>query len=182
MNSRHLNGDCRHQRIAYPSVLLDEPLITAVTLVELSVGPLVWLLKVMRSALRQAHLQQPEANFHSLMFDADVAHAFGRVTVSLWRSERTSTARTYDFMITATTLANDLLRFIRAVHPTSFHRGTHQLNQGAGVAQGMCRCSPSECVILSFVQSSIVRQSPNWLLIVGTRYRTLGAAPSPIAR
>ena len=84
-----------------------EPLITAVTLAELSVGPLVADEERERVA-RQAHLQQAEADFDPLPFDASAARAFGRVAASLRRSRRKSTARPYDAMIAATALANDL--------------------------------------------------------------------------
>lgn len=94
-------------RILDPSVLPTEPLITAITLAELSVGPLVALSDDVRVA-RQAHLQQAEADFDPLPFDANAARAFGRVAASLRESGRKATARTYDAMIAATALANDL--------------------------------------------------------------------------
>jgi len=84
-----------------------EPLITAVTLAELSVGPLVATDERERAA-RQAHLQQAEADFDPLPFDAAAARAFGRVALSLRRAGRTPAARSYDAMIAATALANDL--------------------------------------------------------------------------
>ena len=56
-------------RLADASALPLEPLITAVTLAELSVGPLVTEDERERSA-RQAHLQQAEADFQALPFDA----------------------------------------------------------------------------------------------------------------
>jgi predicted nucleic acid-binding protein len=59
-------------------------------------------------AARQAHLQQAEADFDPLPFDAAAARAFGRVAASLCRAGRKSTARSYDAMIAATALANDL--------------------------------------------------------------------------
>jgi tRNA(fMet)-specific endonuclease VapC len=90
-----------------PSALPDEPLITAVTLAELSVGPLVSRSDRERAA-RQAHLQQAEADFEALPFDSDAARAFGRVAASLRRSGRKSTARSYDAMIAATAVANNV--------------------------------------------------------------------------
>ncbi len=84
-----------------------EPLITAVTLAELSVGPLVAEDERERSA-RQAQLQQAEADFDPLPFDAGAARAFGRVAASLRRAGRKATARSYDAMIAATALAQDL--------------------------------------------------------------------------
>jgi prevent-host-death family protein len=93
-------------RIADAAALPAEPLITTVTLAELSVSPLVAREEGERAA-RQAHLQQAEADFTPLPFDA-AARAFGRVAASLRQSGRTSAARTYDAMIAATALAHDL--------------------------------------------------------------------------
>jgi tRNA(fMet)-specific endonuclease VapC len=84
-----------------------EPLITAVTLAELSVGPLVAADEAEREA-RQAHLQQAEAAFDPLPFDAAAARAFGRVAGSLRRSGRKPAARAYDALIAATALAHGL--------------------------------------------------------------------------
>lgn len=89
------------------SALPAEPLITTVTLGELAVGPLVATNESERSK-RQAHLQQAEASFAPLPFDASAARAFGGVAASLRRSGRKTAARTFDAMIAATAVANDL--------------------------------------------------------------------------
>jgi len=94
-------------RITDASALPAEPVITAVTLAELSVGPLVTSDERERAA-RQAHLQQAEADFDPLPFDAAAARAFGRVAASLRRAGRKPAARSYDAMIAATALANEL--------------------------------------------------------------------------
>jgi predicted nucleic acid-binding protein len=94
-------------RLRDPAALPVEPLITAVTLAELSVGPLVADSEQERAA-RQAHVQQAEADFDPIPFDAAAARAFGRVAASLRRAGRTSRARTYDAMIAATAVANNL--------------------------------------------------------------------------
>ncbi len=94
-------------RLGDPAVLPAEPLITTVTLAELSVGPLVVEDETERAA-RQARLQQAEADFQPLPFDAAAARAFGRVAASLRRGGRKRTARSYDAMIAATALANEL--------------------------------------------------------------------------
>jgi len=94
-------------RIRDASALPEEPVITAVTLAELSVGPLVAREERERAA-RQAHLQQAEADFDPLPFDAAAARAFGSVSASLRRAGRKTAARTYDAMIAATAIANDL--------------------------------------------------------------------------
>lgn len=90
-----------------PRHLPEQPFITAITLAELSVGPLVAVEEQERSA-RQAHLQQAEADFSPLPFDAAAARAFGRVAASLRRSGRKASARSYDGMIAAIAIATDL--------------------------------------------------------------------------
>lgn len=89
------------------SDLPDEPVITAITLAELSVGPLVATGDGERAA-RQAHLQQAEADFDPLPFDAAAARAFGSVAASLRRAGRKPAARAYDAMIAAVCIANGL--------------------------------------------------------------------------
>ena len=93
-------------RITDDALLPSEPLITAITLAELSVGPLVATGEQERAA-RQAHLQQAEADFDPLPFDAAAARSFGQVAASLRRAGR-KPARAYDAMIAAICLANDL--------------------------------------------------------------------------
>jgi tRNA(fMet)-specific endonuclease VapC len=95
------------QRIADAEALPSEPLITAITLAELAVGPLVADGEEER-ATRQAHLQQAEADFVPLPFDAGAARAFGGVAASLRRAGRKAATRAYDAMIAATAIANDL--------------------------------------------------------------------------
>ena len=94
-------------RIEDPQALPHEPLITTVTLAELSVGPLV-ARDDQERAVRQAHLQQAEADFAPLPFDPPAARAFGRVAAALRQAGRKPAARAYDAMIAATALANDL--------------------------------------------------------------------------
>jgi tRNA(fMet)-specific endonuclease VapC len=94
-------------RLDDASALPAEPLITAVTLAELSVGPLVARDDHERAA-RQAHLQQAEADFDPVPFDAQAARAFGQVAASLRRAGRKTAARAYDAMIAATAVAHDL--------------------------------------------------------------------------
>jgi tRNA(fMet)-specific endonuclease VapC len=104
-------------RVTNPNVLPAEPLITAVTLAELSVGPLVARTEDERAA-RQAVLQQAEADFDPIPFDAAAARAFGRVAASLRRAGRTPAARAYDALIAATAIANDLP--VYTVNPADF--------------------------------------------------------------
>ena len=84
-----------------------EPLITAITLAELSVGPLVASNDGERAA-RQAHVQQAEADFEPLPFDADAARSFGRVAAGLRSAGRKPAARAYDAMIAAVAISKDL--------------------------------------------------------------------------
>jgi hypothetical protein len=84
-----------------------EPLISTITLAELSVGPLVARTDLERSA-RQAHLQQAESDFDPLPFDAAAARAFGQVAASLRRAGRKTAARAYDAMVAAVAIANGL--------------------------------------------------------------------------
>jgi hypothetical protein len=90
-----------------PEHLPRKPLITTVTLAELSVGPLTADSESM-AAERQAHLQIAEADFTPLPFDAAAARAFGLVAASLRRAGRKTTARTFDAMIAAIALARNL--------------------------------------------------------------------------
>ncbi|MCA1835725.1 MAG: type II toxin-antitoxin system VapC family toxin [Actinobacteria bacterium] len=94
-------------RLTKPSALPEEPLISAITLAELSVGPLVARSEAEQAA-RQAQVQQAEADFDPLPFDRSAARAFGRVAASLRRAGRKPTARAYDAMIAAVALAHDL--------------------------------------------------------------------------
>lgn len=93
--------------IVDPGQLPAEPTISAITLAELTVGPLVARTDEERAA-RQAHLQQAEADFEPLPFDAAAARAFGRVAASLRRAGRKPAARAYDAMIAAVAVANEL--------------------------------------------------------------------------
>ncbi len=106
-------------RLVDTTTLHDQPVITAVTLAERSLGPLVAATAAER-ARRQAHLQQAEADFDPLPFDAEAARAFGRVAASLRRAGRKSTARAYDAMIAATAISNDLA--VHTCEPKDFAR------------------------------------------------------------
>lgn len=107
-----------------PEHLPLKPLITTVTLAELSVGPLTADSEAI-AAERQAHLQMAESDFTPLPFDAEAARAFGRVAASLRRAGRKTAARTYDAMIAATALANGLP--VYTCNPTDFE-GIDDLN------------------------------------------------------
>jgi predicted nucleic acid-binding protein len=94
-------------RLDDPSVLPEVPLISAITLAELSVGPLVTDDDAER-ARRIAQVQQAEADFDPIAFDAAAARAFGLVAASLRREGRKPAARAFDALIAATAIANGL--------------------------------------------------------------------------
>jgi tRNA(fMet)-specific endonuclease VapC len=94
-------------RLPDASSLPEVALISAVTLAELSVGPLVAADEAER-ARRLAQVQQAEADFDPLPFDAAAARAFGVVASSYRRSGRKPAARSFDAMIAATAIANGL--------------------------------------------------------------------------
>jgi predicted nucleic acid-binding protein len=87
--------------------LPDTPLITVVTLAELSVGPLVTD-DPEEQAARQLRLQETEATFDPLPFDAPAARMFGPVAASLRRSGRKTTARAFDAILASIARANDV--------------------------------------------------------------------------
>jgi hypothetical protein len=95
------------ERIADPTDLPRQPLITSVTLAELSVGPLVTDDPAERAA-RQVRLQQAESDFDPLPFDAAAARAFGHVAASLHHAGRKARARAFDAMIAAVAVSNEL--------------------------------------------------------------------------
>jgi predicted nucleic acid-binding protein len=91
-----------------PQRLPTESVITTVTLAELTVGPLVAVDPADRAA-RQQHLQQAEADFGDpLPFDAAAARAFGPIAAALRAAGRKPKARTFDAMIAAVAISEDL--------------------------------------------------------------------------
>jgi tRNA(fMet)-specific endonuclease VapC len=109
-------------RLEDTSALPSEPLITSITLAELSVGPLVARTHAERAA-RQAHLQQAEADFDPLPFDAAAARSLGQVAASLRRAGRKPAARAYDAMIAAIGIASGLP--IHTCNPSDFEAIDH---------------------------------------------------------
>jgi tRNA(fMet)-specific endonuclease VapC len=104
-------------RMADSSMLPDEPVISAITLAELSVGPLITDDADERAA-RQAHLQLAESDFDPLPFDAAAARAFGRIAADLRRAGRKPAARAYDALIAATAISTNLPLF--TCNPSDF--------------------------------------------------------------
>ena len=104
-------------RVLDVAALPDDCVISAITLAELSVGPHVTDSPTERAA-RQAHLQQAEADFEVLAFDAESARAFGAVAASLRSAGRKPAARAYDALIAATAIAHQLPLF--TCNPSDF--------------------------------------------------------------
>jgi len=92
--------------------LPNESFISAITLAELSVGPLVATTPDER-VRRQSVLQVAEASFSPLPFDAETARVFGRVAVALRDSGRKTRARAYDALIAATAIRHELPVYTR---------------------------------------------------------------------
>ncbi len=89
------------------SDLPDEAHITAITLAELGVGPLVTADPAER-ARRQQHLQQAEADFEPIPFDAAAARVFAGVASELRAGGRKTAARAYDAMIAAIAISRGM--------------------------------------------------------------------------
>lgn len=99
---------------ADPTTLPLEATISTVTLAELAAGPLLAADERER-AVRQAHLQQAEADFEPIVFDAACARAFARVAADVRRSGRKPQARAFDALIAATAVAHGLPLFTENV-------------------------------------------------------------------
>jgi predicted nucleic acid-binding protein len=70
---------------------------TALTVAELSVGPLV-----------TDDPQQVEASLEALAFDGDAARAYGRAAAGLRRAGRQARARAFDVLIAATAMSRGM--------------------------------------------------------------------------
>lgn len=103
------------------------PMITTVTLAELSVGPLV-ANDPSERARRQLVLQQAEVDFQALPFDAAAARAFGQVGFELRRAGRKPAARPYDVLIAAVALSRGLPVFTANAKDFSGISGLHVVN------------------------------------------------------
>jgi len=102
----------------HPDGLPNEMAISAITLAELSAGPLATLSADER-ARRQVRLQLAEANFEAIPFDANCARAYGRIygaVSAVGRKPRG--ARAVDLLIAATALGIGLPLFTR--NPSDF--------------------------------------------------------------
>lgn len=93
-------------RAALPDVVA----ISAVTLAELSAGPLATS-DPLEQAARQRRLQRVEATFDPLPFDAEAARHYGPVFAAVRAAGRTPRRRMTDLMIACTAVAHGLPLF-----------------------------------------------------------------------
>jgi predicted nucleic acid-binding protein len=116
MTSRHAHG------LLDTSVVVDLPHligtdalpleseICAITLAELSVGPLIAKTPAEQSA-RQSLLQIVESTFDPLAFDENTARIFGRVAAQLRNSGRKTKAKAFDALIASVAIQHELPLF-----------------------------------------------------------------------
>lgn len=94
------------------AALPEEAAVSAITLAELAAGPHLASTGAERSR-RQARLQQVEATFDPLPFDAPAARSFGQVVAASSETGRSHRRRVADMLIAATAHANRLDLYTR---------------------------------------------------------------------
>lgn len=87
-------------------------LFAAITLAELAAGPHL-ATSSSEGARRQARLQQLEASFEPLPFDATAARSYGQIVVAVVETGRSHRPRIADLLIAATAHANGLALYTR---------------------------------------------------------------------
>ena len=97
---------------AVAEALPDEVAVSAVTVAELAAGPHLTPSGAER-ANRQARLQQVEAMFEPLPFDAVAARSYGLIVAAVIEAGRSHRSRVSDLLIAATAHANDLALYTR---------------------------------------------------------------------
>jgi hypothetical protein len=98
-----------------PSVqraLPEEIAVSAITLAELAAGPIL-ASTVTEQSIRQARLQQTEATFEPVPFDAAAARSFGQIVAAVASAGRTHGSRMADLLIAAIAHANGLELYTR---------------------------------------------------------------------
>ena len=86
--------------------------VSAITLAELAAGPHL-ATSTSERARRQARLQQVEATFEPLPFDATAARSYGQVVAAVAKTGRSPRRRVADLLIAATAHANGLALYTR---------------------------------------------------------------------
>ena len=102
---------------AVSTALPDEAAISVVTLAELTAGPHLARGSDER-ARRQARLQQVEATFDAIAFDAAAARSYGQIVAAVVEIGRSHRRRIADLLIAATAHANGLPIYTR--NPADF--------------------------------------------------------------
>jgi predicted nucleic acid-binding protein len=97
---------------AVAAALPDEVAVCAVTVAELAAGPHLASSGAER-ANRQARLQQVEAMFEPLPFDAVAARSYGLIVAAVVEAGRSHRSRVADLLIAATAHAHDLALYTR---------------------------------------------------------------------
>jgi predicted nucleic acid-binding protein len=92
--------------------LPEEVAVCAITLAELAAGPHFATSSAER-ARRQARLQQLEAAFEPVPFDATAARSYGQVVAAVMGTSRSPRRRIADLLIAATAHANGLALYTR---------------------------------------------------------------------
>jgi predicted nucleic acid-binding protein len=103
-----IDWDDHHVAAALP----DEVAISAITLAELTAGPRLASTSA-ESARRQSRLQQVEATFDPIPFDARAARSYGEVVAAVADAGRSHRRRIADLLIAATAHANGLALYTR---------------------------------------------------------------------
>ena len=97
---------------AVQRALPEEISVSAITFAELAAGPML-ASSVIEQANRQARLQQTEATFEPIPFDAAAARSFGQVVAAVVSTGRTHRSRMADLLIAAIAHANGLTLYTR---------------------------------------------------------------------
>jgi predicted nucleic acid-binding protein len=97
---------------AVAATLPDEAAVSAITLAELAAGPHL-ASTVSEGSRRQARLQQVEATFAPLPFDANAARSYGQIVAAVSETGRSHRRRVADMLIAATAHANGLPLYTR---------------------------------------------------------------------
>ncbi len=97
---------------AVVGALPDEVVVCAMTLAELAAGPHLATSSPER-ARRQARLQQLEATFEPLPFDAAAARSYGQIMAAVVDAGRSHGRRVADLVVAATAHANGLPLYTR---------------------------------------------------------------------
>ena len=102
---------------AVQRALPEEISVSAITFAGLAAGPML-ASSVTEQANRQARLQQTEATFEPIPFDAAAARSFGQVVAAVVSTGRTHRSRMADLLIAAIAHANGLTLYTR--NPNDF--------------------------------------------------------------